>query len=178
MHSQKKIGTWVSLREDLKASNAIGARNYDVAIDIYKKRIASNESTPEDICLLAFCYAWKDDIESALYYANKRLAQNPTDFHVLLLTARCWFKKNDADQTYNYACRALENVPYFEPNDPCKKFYFILKLLSIFKRFRGIYFKAKEGHLRFKKQHKEDIDWAWKYKVGYEEKKRLELTEY
>jgi len=153
---------------DMRASKAIGSQNYDVAIEEYKKRIEADETDSFALSMLASCYEWKGDKETALQYANKQLAQNPKDFYMLLLAARYWSDKKDEDQTYNYACRALENVPRTEPGNISKMTYFIFKLLSVFKTFRKLPSKAEEGHLKFKQHYKESIEWAWQYKQWYE----------
>ena len=154
--------------DEMRASKAIGSKNYDVVIEVFKKRIEINEADSEALSMLAHCYEWKGDKETALEYANKQLSQNPKDFYMLLLVARYWFEKNNEDQTYNYACRALENVPRAEPEDIPKALYFILKLLSVFKKFRRLPSLAKKGDLNFKKHYKESIQWAWQYKQWYE----------
>ncbi len=160
----------MTLLDEMRASKAVGSKNYDVAIEIYKKRLEADETDSFALFMLAHCYEWKGNREAALEYANKRLAQDPKDFYTLLLAARYWSDKNNEDQAYNYACRVLENVPRAEPEDIPKVLYFILKLLSVFKRFRRLVSKAKEGDLEFKKHHKESIEWAWQYKQWYEAK--------
>ena len=156
--------------DDMRASKAVGAKNYNVAIDLYKKRVEADKTDSFAISMLAFCYEWPDNMEFALKYANKQLSQDPTDFHMLLLSARCWDELNDEKQAYIYACRALENIPQSEPKDMPKLGQMILKLLSIFKRYRGIDTRAKEGDLEYAKYHKECIEWARKYKQWYEDK--------
>jgi tetratricopeptide (TPR) repeat protein len=156
--------------DEMRASKAIGSKNYDVAIAIYKRKLESDETDSFALDMLAYCYKWKGDTEAALEYVNKRLAQDPKDFYMLLLAAGCWFEKNNEDQTYNYVCRALENVPRAEPEDIPKVTYFILKPLSIFKRFRRLASKMREADLSFKKHYKENIEWAWQYKQWYETK--------
>jgi tetratricopeptide (TPR) repeat protein len=146
--------------DEMRASKAVGLKNYDVAIEVYKKRIEADVTDSFALSMLAFCYEWKGDRDTAMEYANKQLAQNPNDFYMLLLAARYWSDKNNEDQTYNYACRALENIPRAEPEDIPKVIYFILRLLSIFKRFRRLSSKAKEGDLEFKKHDRESIEWA------------------
>jgi hypothetical protein len=61
-------------------------------------------------------------------------------------------------------------VPRAEPEDAPKIAYFIFKVCSIFKKYRKLESKAKEDELEFKKQYKESIEWAWKYKQWYEAK--------
>jgi tetratricopeptide (TPR) repeat protein len=162
----------MSYLEELKASKAIGAGNYDIAIDLYKKRLEEDESDQDALSRLAMYYEWKGDMESAIQYANKRLAHNPRDFHTLLLAARYWSKNGNEDQTYNYACRALENVPRAKPHDIPKVIYWLCKFLSIFKRFRGLYSEAKRSQSGYEKYYKENIEWARQYKEWYESKLR------
>lgn len=159
----------MSFRDEMRASKAIGAKNYDVAIEVFKKRIETDRTDSEALSMLAHCYEWKGDRETALEYANQGLAQNPKDFYLLLLAARYWSEKKDEDQTYNYACRALENVPRAEPEDVPKAIYFLFKILSVFKKkYRKLESKAREDEVEFKKHYKESIGWAWKYKQWYE----------
>ena len=117
----------------MRASQAVGSKNYDAAIEIYKKAIETDPADYFALSMLAHCYEWKGDGETALNYANKQLAQYPKDFYTLILAARCWAKKDNEDQTYNYVCRALENVPRAEPEDIPKITYLIFKVCSIFK---------------------------------------------
>lgn len=154
----------------MRASKAIGSKNYDAAIEIYKKKIEADPADYFALSMLAQCYEWQGDRETALEYANKQLAQYPKDFYTLILAARCWSEKDDEDQTYNYACRALENVPRSEPKDMSRVAYFIFKLLSVFKKFRKLPSKAKESNLAFLTHYKESMKWAWQYKQWYEAK--------
>jgi tetratricopeptide (TPR) repeat protein len=156
--------------DEIRASKAVGSKNYDVAIEIYKKRLEADERDSFALSMLAYCYKWKGDREAALEYVNKRPAQDPKDFYMLLLAARCWSEKDNEDQTYNYACRAIENVPRAEPEDIPKLIYFMLKPLSIFTRFRRLASKVKESDFKFKKHYRESIEWAWQYKQWYETK--------
>jgi tetratricopeptide (TPR) repeat protein len=154
----------------MNASKAIGSKNYDIAIDIYKKRLEADESDLFALSMIAHCYDWKGDREIALKYANKLLAQDPTNFEMLLLAARYWSHNNNEDQTYSYACRALENVPHSKPDDIPIWVYWLLKFLSIFKRFKRLESRVKESGLKYEKYHKDSIEWAWQYKKWYEEK--------
>ena len=160
----------MSFRDEMRASKAIGSKNYDAAIEIYKKKIEANPIDYIALSMLAHCYEWKDDRETALEYANKQLAQYPKDFYTLILAARCWSEKDNEDQTYNYACRALENVPRSEPEDMSMVTYFVFKLLSVFKKFRKLPSKARESNLAFMKHYKENLEWARQYKQWYEAK--------
>jgi len=154
----------------MRASKAIGSRNYDLAIEEYKKIIAADEKDSFALTMLAACYEWKGDMETALKYANQTLAQNPKNFYMLLLAARYWSNKDDEDQTYNYACRALENVPREEFENIRKVINFIFGLCSIFKKYRGLEARAKKDEIEFKKYYKESIEWAIQYKQWYEAK--------
>jgi hypothetical protein len=162
----------MSYLEELKASKAIGAGNYDIAIDIYKKRLEADESDQQALSEIAMCYGWKGDMESSMQYVNKLLAQNPANFHMLLLAAKYWSSKSNQAQTYNYACRALENVPSSKPEDIPKVIYWLCKFLSIFKRFRGLYSAAKRSQSGYEKYYKENIQWARQYKEWYDSKLR------
>ena len=164
----------MSFRENKRAVAAIATRQYGIAIDIYKKRVEANAADTEALLFLAHCYEWNGEIELALQYANKCLAQDPTEFQMLLLVARCWCEKKNDEQTYNYVCRAIENVPYSEPEESPKIFYLILKCLSVFKRFRGIEARARKGMLKWRKDHKESVQWALNYKRWYESKNLME----
>jgi tetratricopeptide (TPR) repeat protein len=154
----------------MRTSKAIGAKNYDIAIDEYKKRLETDGTDQEALSMIALCYGWKGDLEHAIPYANKRLAHDPTDFHMLLLSAKYWSNNGNEDQTYNYVCRVLENVPRSEPEDMHKSFYWLLKFLSIFKRFQGLQSVAKESQVGYEKYYKDNIEWARQYKEWYEAK--------
>jgi tetratricopeptide (TPR) repeat protein len=157
-------------RDRIIAARAIGSENYDDAIAVYKKSLETDIDESETLIMLALCYEWKGEIESALQYANKRLAQNPNDYEMLLLAARCWSERENEDQTYNYVCRAIENVPYSEPPEPPRVVFSIFKLLSLFKRFRALDSKAKKDNAAYNEYHKENIEWAFNYKEWYEAK--------
>jgi tetratricopeptide (TPR) repeat protein len=154
----------------MRASKAIGAKNYDIAIDEYKKRLEVDESDQEALSMIALCYGWEGDLERAIPYAIKRLAHDPTDFHMLLLSAKYWSNNGNEDQTYNYACRVLENVPRSKPEDLPKSVYWLLKFFSIFKRFRGLESAAKESQVGYENYYKDNIEWVRQCKEWYEAK--------
>ena len=158
----------MSFCADLQAARAIGANNYDAAIEIYRKKIEANPGDCFALSMLAHCYEWKGDLEAALEYGHKVLAQYPEDFYTLILVARCWSEKGNEEQTYSYVCRALENVPSAEPEDLPRVLYLILKLCSIFRRDRKLEARAREDEMVFRRHYKESLGWASKYKLWYE----------
>jgi tetratricopeptide (TPR) repeat protein len=154
----------------VRAAKAIGSRNYDAAIEAYKKMLETDEPDSYALTMLAVCYESKGDMETALKYANQELAQNPKNFYVLLFAARYWSNKDNEDQTYNYVCRALENVPSEEFENIRKVINFIFRLCSIFKKNRGLEARAKKDEITVTKYNKETIEWAIQYKQWYEAK--------
>jgi tetratricopeptide (TPR) repeat protein len=160
-------GAFLNISKQLKASKAVGAKNYDLAIEQYIKILESNQKDQFALTMLAHCYEQKGDKVNALNYASRVLDQDPRDFEMLLLSARFWSELGDEERSYNYACRVIENAQEFTPAPPTWLLR-LLKPLSIFKKFRGIENKAKidwSNHANYKK---DSVKWAKKYKEWYE----------
>ena len=157
----------MNIRDDIKAAKAIGSKDYDTAIGIYRKRVEGDEKDSCSLAMLAHCYEWKGDVGSAIEYANRVLVADPTDFSMLLLAARYWSAKHDEDRTYHYACRALDNPPNTNPEIP-KWVFWILKPLYIFKKFRNFEEKCRKDFEKDENKDKENLDWAREYKRRYE----------
>ena len=156
----------MNFTKQLKASKAVGAKNYDLAIEEYKKILETNEKDQFALTMLAHCYEQKDDKISALNYASRVLEQDPNDFEMLMLSARFWSELGDEDRSYNYACRVIENAPqsYELPAWVLK----ILKALSKFNKFRGLENKAKTDWSNHEHYKKDSLKWAKQYKAWYE----------
>jgi len=157
----------LNLQNDIKAAKAVGSKDYDTAIEIYKGKVEENETDSFALSMLAHCYEWKKDMESAIEYANRVLGVVPTDFSMLLLAARYWSRQTDNDRTYHYACRALEHPPEPSPEIPQWNFW-ILKPLSVFPKFRNFEKKAKKDMARHEMKDKDNLKWAKEYKEWYE----------
>ncbi len=120
--------------------------------------------------MLAICHELNGDRDEAFHYANKQLALDPNDYDILLLMARYWSESNDEDKTYYYVCFALKNITTSTTEIP-NGIYWLLKPLSIFRKFRRFEVWAKTNNLKHDKNEKDHIDWAKQYKEWYEGKK-------
>ena len=163
----------MSFREHMTASRAIGAKNYDKAIDACKKMLDENKEDYVAISMLAFCYEWKGDLAQAIIYADKFLTRVPNNLPMLLLSARYWAKSGDEERTYKFVCRAIENAAIKEPDIP-RWIFWIIKPLSIFKKFRGFEEKALRDEQSYREYKTDQLHWARKYKTWYESKQSTE----
>ena len=154
--------------DNMRASKAIGAKKYDVAIEIYKRMYEEDKNDPYALSMLAICYEWNDQKDLAFNYANQRVSQDPNDFQMLLVTARYWAANNNSKETYNIVCRILENAPSVETANMPKLFIAVLRLLSKFKKYQGIESRAIEDTEEYNKDIRESIAWAKKYKEWFE----------
>jgi hypothetical protein len=121
------------------------------------------------ISMLALCYEWKGDIAQAIIYADKFLTRVPNDLVMLLLSARYWAESGDDERTYKFVCRALENANKKDPEIP-RWLFWLIRPLSIFKKFRRIEKKAQLDAQSYKDYKTNQLNWAKKYKVWYESK--------
>jgi tetratricopeptide (TPR) repeat protein len=160
----------LSLRDQLRASRAIGAKNYDEAIDLCKRMLEKNSEDYNAISMLAVCYEWKGDIAQAIIYADKFLSRVPNELNMLLMSARYWAQSGDEERTYTCVCRAIESANKKEPEIP-RWLFWLMKPLSIFKKFRGLEKKAELDAQSYRDYKKNQLDWAKKYKAWYESKK-------
>lgn len=163
----------MSYLDNVKASKAIGAKKYSVAIEIYERMLATDKNNPYTLSMLAICHEWNGQKDLAFKYANQRLAQDPDDFQMLLVAARYWAEHNNVEETYNYACRILEVPPPVEAADMPKFVILVLRLLSKLKKYQGIVTRADEGTTEYNKNIRESVDWAKKYKEWYESNNNL-----
>ena len=157
----------MSFIEDLKASKAIGSSDYDTAIEIYTSRIENNGADLISLQMLACCYEWKGDKENTIEYVNKALVADPKSFSMLMIAVRYWLNLNDSDRTYLYVCRVVDNPPIQTPEIP-KWIFWILKPLSIFRRFRHFEKNTKKDLSKYDKRDIDDLKWANEYKAWYE----------
>jgi tetratricopeptide (TPR) repeat protein len=164
----------LSFRDQMIVSKAIGAKNYDAAIEVYKRMLNENKENYEATFMLAFCYEWTGNLAQAIIYADKFLTRFPNDLQMLLLSARYWAHSGDEERTYRFACRALENSDekiYRIPKWPFK----LLKPLSLFfKKFRGLEAKATRGEEINRKYKEDQLKWAKQFKAWFESKKATE----
>ena len=56
----------MSFSKNLKASAAIGAGDYETAIDIYEKKLDEDADDYLSLTMLAQCYEWKEDMDTAI----------------------------------------------------------------------------------------------------------------
>ncbi len=159
----------MNFTKQLKASKAVGSKNYDLAIEEYKRILEANEKDQFALTMLAHCCEQKDDKINALNYASRVLDQDPNDFEMLMLSARFWSELGDEDRSYNYACRVVENAPQLYPELPTWVLK-ILKALLTFKKFRGLEDKAKNDWSNHEHYKKDSLEWAKQYKAWYEVK--------
>lgn len=163
----------MSFREMMKASSAIGGKNYDAAIDACKRMLDQNKEDYFATSMIAMCYEWKGDIAQAIIYADKLLNRFPNDLEMLLLSARYWAQSGDEDRTYQFVNRALEHSN--EKTHEIPKWPFkLMKPLSIFKKFRGLEEKSEKDEQIFRKDREEQLNWSKQYKAWYESKKATE----
>jgi tetratricopeptide (TPR) repeat protein len=162
----------LSFREQIKASKAIGAKNYDAAIDTYKKMLDEHKEDYFATSMLAFCYEWKGDIAQAITYADKFLTRFPDDLEMLLLSARYWAQSGDEEKTYQFVRRALENSSVKTHKIP-KWSFKLMKPLSFFKKFRGLEEKAEKDEQTFRKNREEQLNRAKQYRAWFESNKQL-----
>lgn len=163
----------MSFRDQMIASRAIGANNYDTAITAYKRILEEDKEDYQAIGMLVFCYEWKGDIAQAIIYADKFLARFPNDLQMLLLSARYWAQSGDEERTYQLVNRALENSN--EKTYEIAKWPFkLMKPLSIFKKFRELEEKAAKGEQINRKYREDQLNWAKQYKAWYESKQATE----
>jgi tetratricopeptide (TPR) repeat protein len=160
----------LSFRDQMIASKAIGAKNYDTAIDAYKRILDENKEDCHATGMLAFCYEWKGDIARAIIHADNFLNRFPNDLQMLLLSARYWAQSGDEERAYGFVCRALENAHEKAYKVP-KWFFKLLKPLSIFKKFRGLEEKVERGEQINGKYREDQLNWAKQYKAWYESNK-------
>ncbi len=159
----------MSFLEMMKASSAVGTKNYDAAIDACKRMLDEDKEDYFATSVIAVCYEWKGDIAQAIIYADKLLTRFPNDLEMLLLSARYWAKSGDEERTYQFVRRALENSnekTYEIPKWPFK----LMKPLSVFKKFRGLEERAKKDEKNYQKNREEQLNWAKQYKAWYESK--------
>jgi len=163
----------LSFRENMIAAKAIGSKNYPAAIESCKRMLSENEEDYFAIAMLAYCYEWGGDIANSIIYADKYLSRFPNDLDMLLLSARYWSTSGDEERSYNFVCRAMENRTE-KPTEIPNWLFFLLKPISILKKYRGLETKAKEG-VQIDKQWKTDnLEWARQYKTWYESKLETE----
>ena len=166
----------MSFRDQMIASRAIGSKNYDTAIDAYKRLLIENKEDYHATGMLAFCYEWKGDIAQAIIYADKFLTRFPNDLQMLLLSARYWAQSRDEERTYSFVCRALENANEETHEIPRWPFKLLKPLSIFFKRLRGLEEKAERGEQINKKYREDQLNWAKQYKAWYESKQSTEST--
>ena len=162
----------MSFQEQIKASKAIGAGNYDAAIAAYKRILEEKKDDPFALSMLAFCYEWKGQSGRAILYADKVLARFPDNFDMLLISARYWSESDD-ERAYQFVCRALENTAQAASDFP-RWLLWLMKPLAIFKKYRGLEEKARGDATAHKKYKEEHLNWAREYKAWYELKKESE----
>lgn len=156
------------------ASRAIGAENYDDAIDAYKRMLDENKEDYHAIGMLAFSYEWNRDIAQAIIYADKFLSRFPNDLQMLLLSARYWAQTRDEERTYRFVCRALENSNEETHKIPRWPFKLLKPLSLFFKKLRGLEEKAENGEQINQKYREDQLNWARQYKAWYESKQAVE----
>lgn len=155
----------------MTASRAIGTKNYDTAIDAYKRLIDENKDDYHAIGMLAFCYEWKGDIAQAIIYADKFLSRFPSDLQMLLLSARYWAQSGDEERAYQFVNRALENSDEKTHEIPRWPFKLLKPLSIFFKKLRGLEEKAERGEQINRKYREDQLNWAKEYKTWYESKR-------
>lgn len=158
----------MSFSEDIKASRAIASSDYDTAIDIGSSRLEKDKADLASLYMLASCYEGKGDKERAIEYANKALVVDPNNFYTLMIAARYWLSLNDADRTFLYVCRIVDNPP-IQVSENSEWVFWLLKPLSIFRRFRHLEKNMKRDLLKANVSVKNNLKWANKYKTWYEE---------
>ncbi len=156
--------------QQMRASKAFGAKDYDIAIEAFHNILKANQSNSFALSMLAICHELKGNRDEAFHFANKQLALDPTDYDMLLLVARYWSKSNDEDKTYHYVCCALENIPTSTAEIP-SWVYLLLKPLSLTRKFRGLEARSKANNLKHDKNENDNLDWARQYKAWYEDKR-------
>ena len=159
----------MSYSDELKASRAIGAKDYTKAIEIYEELLENDQDHPNAPGQLAMWYERLGDYENSIRYANIALEKDPTDYTILMIAARYWSQKNDEDLTYHFACRVLKSPQYEFP----KLMWFtnkVLRVLSVFKKGVNLEKRAKEGQELHRKYVKDSLVWANEIKSEYETK--------
>ena len=159
----------MSYSDELRASRAIGAKDYAKAIEIYEELLEDDQDHPNAPGELAMWYERLGDYENSIRYANIALEKDPTSYTILMVAARYWSRKNDEGLTYHFACRVLKSSQYEYP----KLMWFvnlILGALSIFKKGVNAGKRAKKDQESYKEYVKDSLRWANEIKNEYEAK--------
>ncbi len=155
--------------ENIKASKAIGADDFDTAIQIYKKRIENDETDIVSLKMIANCYCWKDDDENSFYYATKALKIEPEDFNMHFLVAMYWLSRKENKNVYKSVSLALENPPEVISKLP--------KLTILIVKLIGCIFWFKKKNLSksiddycnsYNEENEAKLKWAREFKDWYE----------
>jgi tetratricopeptide (TPR) repeat protein len=156
-------------------AQAIGATEYNVAIQVLEQALKKDNTDYFAMSMLAQCHEWSDNMDCALDYAQKLLDNEPDNFSMLLLAARHWQRKGNEDRTYLFACKALVNPPPPMPEAP-QWLFWLFKPLSLIPKFRNFEMSAKSDFEKLDHENIKNLIWAEQYKAWYEDKYKTKAT--
>ena len=151
--------------DQMKASRALGAKDYPTVIRYYEAEIENDSHDPMALFMLARAHERLGQSDRALEFATKALAVEPHDFEMLLVAARYWANK-DPHRTYDYVNKIIENPPAPPPKFATVIGTIVEFLAAIVKRRRNM----KGGMESHEAYIQESLNWAQGYKVWYNSK--------
>ena len=156
--------------DERKAGNAIGRKNYDFAIDLYKKALEEDENDATALHWIAQCYEWKKNFGQAIIFAERLLNIESSNFDMLSMVGRYWSEKGDREKIYQFACRYIENEPELLPETPKSVYWILSPLVLIGKLFgeKNLVESGNQAILKRNKEIKEMLEWATKVKLQNE----------
>lgn len=157
----------MNFKAQMEAGKTVGSKDYNAIIELFEARLKADDKDLQALMMLATYYDKVGNSEAAIESATKALAILPTDFEMLVLAAGHWHEQKDHERAYHYVCRAVENPPKTGPG-VAKLILPILRVVSVFKKYRNIEKRAREEMANHEHNARARLDWARGYKSWYE----------
>ncbi len=141
---------------------------YQQAIDLYQKLIATGQRSPDVYWAMAVCHRMLEKNEDAIAVANEALSMNPHHFLSLELLATIYNDQGNDDLTYKYINKALTCIPRtVAETSP--------RLVKTAKKVSKVLFGARtekevEEIFDLEEEDRLWIVWAREFKTAYEAK--------
>lgn len=154
---------------ELKAARAIGRRDFEEALRLYKEHIQAYPDSWFAMQMIAECYATLNQDDQAIEWGTRALALQAGFIPTFELLAGCYSRRGDHDRAYQCVCRVLEQPPH-EPARLPSIVRWIVRALSLVPRFRTKFDpdRVQAEQDRITAQHAQWRQWAMGYKEWYE----------
>ena len=163
------FGTNLSIRDQAKVAQLIGAKNFDAAIRISASRLTNTAENAFEHDMIALCHHWAGRDDMAIASAKQALECDAKSFNSLQLLANIYAGRSDHEEAAHYARLGLENFPAPLPVPPQ---WLVRTLRSIF-WLVGVFVPrfgqgAKMNFTPDRKPYEEWYAWAKQYLEWYE----------